>query len=430
MNNARISQPKSQGVLQIEIMKFTRDFAETVARIGGAMLNTEFTVRSVDYIETGLSSRLGMFCSILFTGTVYGEYMLAVSPEASARLMQGAGYREEDASDTLCEFLNVVVGESIVDLGRTYEKLTLTSPRMYSGSIHYPKIRTGRAVLESTNGIVECYFFLDLMKLDISSSYSLALGSLEKAHGELQTAMKKLQDQQGVLVQSEKLAALGTMAAGVAHEINNPLAAVLTLGGQLQDMITDDPIDRMSCISALENIHKTVDRISKITGSMRAMAHGVRNGDIKPASVRTLVNDALLFCSHQAENRGIRITHAPGSELTIQCRAAQISQAILNLLLNACDAAEATPEKWIDLAVSDLGNQVAISVTDSGQGIAQEIVGKIFDPFFTTKDVGKGRGLGLSLCKGIVEEHGGTIQVDASCKNTRFVITLPKIREP
>ena len=110
----------------------------------------------------------------------------------------------------------------------------------------------------------------------------------------------------------------------------------------------------------------------------------------------------------------------------MQCRATQISQVLLNLLNNACDAIRDLPEKWIRIGYEESVAGFELSVTDSGTGIDRAILDKLFQPFFTTKGVNVGTGLGLSISKGIAESHGGSLEYDSSCPNTRFILSLPR----
>jgi signal transduction histidine kinase len=115
--------------------------------------------------------------------------------------------------------------------------------------------------------------------------------------------------------------------------------------------------------------------------------------------------------------------------LTIECRPTEISQILLNLLNNAFDAVFSLSEKWVELQVEELPDEIRIQVTDSGSGISKGIREKLMQPFFTTKEPGKGTGLGLSISNRIALKHHGKIYLDESCKNTRFVLVLPK-RQP
>jgi len=112
--------------------------------------------------------------------------------------------------------------------------------------------------------------------------------------------------------------------------------------------------------------------------------------------------------------------------LLIDCRPTEISQVLLNLLNNAVDTVQPSPEKWVEVRVTNVAADVEISVMDSGKGIAKQFRDKVGQPFFTTKQVGHRTGLGLSISKGIAEAHGGHLNLDAECEHTRFVATLPK----
>ena len=112
-------------------------------------------------------------------------------------------------------------------------------------------------------------------------------------------------------------------------------------------------------------------------------------------------------------------------EVKVKCRPVQISQVIINLIGNACDAIESLPDKWIKIGIRNASGPIVLFVMDSGRGIPESIAKKIFQPFFTTKDVGKGTGLGLSISKGIMDAHGGSISVDFECENTCFLLSFP-----
>lgn len=122
----------------------------------------------------------------------------------------------------------------------------------------------------------------------------------------------------------------------------------------------------------------------------------------------------------------MRIDEIP-SDLVIRCRQVQISQILLNLLGNACDAISDRSVRWIQISAEKTHDGVRILVTDSGDGIPKEVAAKLFQPFFTTKERGKGTGLGLSISQGIVKAHSGSLAIDSNCKSTRFVLFLPDV---
>jgi len=240
-----------------------------------------------------------------------------------------------------------------------------------------------------------------------------------------------LLDRQRVqMVESAKLKALGEMAGGIAHEINNPLAIIQSRAGYLKDRAQKGPISSSSIIDSVEKINAVVVRISKIVKGLRSFAKDGEGEPFREIKIVELLDETLSFCREKIKNHGVDLIVSPiNVELQLECRQIQVSQVLLNLLINAFDAVLELPVKWIKVDVEDVEERIEISVTDSGSGIAESIKGKIFEPFFTTKDTGKGTGLGLSLSMGIVESLGGTIIVDSSCPNTRFVVSLPKKKD-
>lgn len=254
---------------------------------------------------------------------------------------------------------------------------------------------------------------------------------IRSTNAELETMVevrtKKLLEAQALLTHSGRLSALGEMAGGVAHEVNNPLAIIHTLSGQLQELVQDETIDRTLLADVSRQIETTALRISKIINGLRSFSRDGTNDPFQTVAVQQVVEDALALCGEKFKNHGIEIRTAPISEsLIFDCRATQIGQVLLNLLNNAYDAIASLPTRWISIEVRDLAQEVEIFVTDSGGGIPEKIREKMFQPFFTTKELGKGTGLGLSISRGIVQSHGGSFGIDAECPNTRFVLRFPK----
>jgi C4-dicarboxylate-specific signal transduction histidine kinase len=177
----------------------------------------------------------------------------------------------------------------------------------------------------------------------------------------------------------------------------------------------------------LARIRSTVDRIARIVRGLMVFSTGNRTPVRSTASIERIVEHTLDLCRARmtAHRISIAVNRPPG-KLDVQCIAVQISQVLLNLLNNAFDAVQDLPERWIRVDVVENLDHIEFSVTDSGHlphGVAPE---EWFRPFFTTKDVGRGTGLGLSVSKGIVENHRGKIWVDASSEHTRIVFRLPK----
>jgi signal transduction histidine kinase len=133
-----------------------------------------------------------------------------------------------------------------------------------------------------------------------------------------------------------------------------------------------------------------------------------------------------MLCGEKFKHRNVEIRVDPiADDLAIRCRSVQISQVLLNLINNACDAVQSDPAPWIHIAAERRDGFVRLTVTDSGKGIPEHVRSRLFQPFFTTKEIGKGTGLGLSISKGIVGAHGGTVDLDPTSAHTRFVVELP-----
>ena len=255
--------------------------------------------------------------------------------------------------------------------------------------------------------------------------------SLEEVNSKIEAEIvhrtAELEAQRERTLEGEKMAALGEMAAGMAHEINNPVAVIQITSEQMQDLLSDETPDIPMLQDMTKNIQMMGLRISKIVRALKSFA---RNGEQDPmvkTPIAQIIDETMVLCQEKFRNRGVdlRCDEIPTS-LTLSCRAVQISQIVLNLLTNALDAVEELPEKWVSISYTDDAQSLKLIVTDSGNGIPEHIRDKILQPFFTTKEVGKGTGLGLSISKGIMESHQGDLSIDTKCSNTRFVLNFKK----
>jgi len=254
-----------------------------------------------------------------------------------------------------------------------------------------------------------------------------AVDITERKQMEAQIEANKVQ-----LVASARLSALGMMAGGVAHEINNPLGIIHALASDLRDMVKEEgsaPPEMVARNSA--RIRETADRIAQIVRSLRQISREGSRDILHPTHVYKVVEATLAICRERFRANAVELI-LPGSvpELSISCREVQIEQILLNLLQNAFDAVVEQPgERWVRLNVHSSEDSVVFSVTDSGPGIPEELRPRIMEPFFTTKPVGKGTGLGLSLSKSIAEEHGGKLEYSQDQGQTCFSLILPLARE-
>lgn len=229
-------------------------------------------------------------------------------------------------------------------------------------------------------------------------------------------------NQEAKLITSARLASLGEMAAGIAHEINNPLTII---GAHSASVRRDLGAGHEVEIKKLEAIERTVQRIAKIIRGLRSFAREISQEQKTEISVRALVDDTLSFCAERFKNADIELETDIEENVLVNVQEHQISQVLLNLLNNAYDATAQVENKKVRLTAHAREGGVEISVEDTGLGVPPELREKIMLPFFTTKEVGQGLGLGLSISRGIISAHGGKLYLDGDAKRTRFVIWLP-----
>lgn len=225
---------------------------------------------------------------------------------------------------------------------------------------------------------------------------------------------------------SARLAELGVMAGAIAHEINNPLAIILAKSNMIVNYLKADPPPKEKILTTLTKINETVGRITKIIRGLKMFSRDSENDPFEEHNFDEIIEDTLTWCMPRITHMGIQLTRElNSSHARIKCHDSQLSQVVLNLCNNAIDAIEKNEEKWLKIQTYVADNQVIFSLTDSGSGIPQEIAQKMMTPFFTTKKSGKGTGLGLSISYGIIKSHSGVLELDESCKNTRFLVRLP-----
>lgn len=239
-------------------------------------------------------------------------------------------------------------------------------------------------------------------------------------------AEKLLAEQRAKMIESARLASLGIMAGGIAHEINNPLAVISGCAEQLEIGATAPQVNDAVANRLLRMIRSNTDRIQKTILGLRALSRDATSDPCVNSSLTLLIESTVALCQERFRLNSIRLeVEMPSEDLAFECRPAQIGQVLLNLLNNSFDVVKDLPEKWIRLSTALRGDWVEIAVEDSGPGIPKEISEQLFVPFFTTKSEQHGLGLGLSISHAIVEAHHGEIAVDASSSHTRFVVRLP-----
>jgi PAS domain S-box-containing protein len=230
------------------------------------------------------------------------------------------------------------------------------------------------------------------------------------------TEQKKLQEQ---LRRTERVAELGTLASGMAHEIGTPMNVILGRAEYLMERVKEEPIKK-----GLQTIVSQVERITRVMNQLLAFARR-KPVERRALDLRKTIEDNLDIFEQRLARHGIIVERSFATSCPpVFADADQMSQVTINLVMNAIHA---MPEGGtLQVGVSPEEGMVRLTVADTGHGIPQDVVAKIFDPFFTTKEFGKGTGLGLTVVKGIIEEHQGTIAVESEAgKGTTFTIHLP-----
>jgi two-component system, NtrC family, sensor kinase len=238
---------------------------------------------------------------------------------------------------------------------------------------------------------------------------------------------RNMRDLRAQVIQSEKLASLGQIAAGIVHELNNPLTTIVAYSDFLRRKLTGhgDPAD----VERLARINEAAERILRFSRDLTAYSRPASEVPA-PVAIHAIIERALVFCEHELEKTGVLIERDFGEVKPVRGVAGQLTQVFVNLFTNA---AHAMRERGglLSIATSMTEGEVAVSISDDGHGIDRNHRERIFEPFFTTKTDGSGTGLGLSIVRSIVQSHGGRITVDGhEPRGTVFLVELPTAAAP
>jgi two-component system sensor histidine kinase PhcS len=244
---------------------------------------------------------------------------------------------------------------------------------------------------------------------------------------ELTATLKRLRETELQLDQSEKLASIGRLSAGIVHEINNPLnyvkSAIFLLKKKSKGL-PEDVAESVNRIAA--DIGEGIDRVAAIVSDLRTFAHPENRG-CRPVNLHEITRKALRLLNKEIGDRSVTLVDEVPEGLIAQGDENHLIQIVLNLLQNSLDALQGRAEPQILLKAVEQDSRVLLIVRDNGSGIPQANLAKIFDPFFTTKPVGQGMGLGLSLCYRMIQGMGGEVSVDtAEGSHTQFTISLAR----
>ncbi len=265
--------------------------------------------------------------------------------------------------------------------------------------------------------------------VELSQSVSTMTTRLIANEEVLRKKIEELTDAQALIVRSERMASVGRLAAGMAHEIGNPITAILGM----QDLMLAGDVSQEETSDYVARMHKETERVHGILRDLLDFARpesADASGAISqggPANVSDVMRDVAALLKPQKAMREVDVT-IEGGDASARIAPERLTQILLNLALNAGDAMDdgTAREKKLAMRARKIGTNVRIEVEDNGPGVSASVREKIFLPFVTTKEVGKGTGLGLAVCRGIVEAAHGHIELDAAyTRGARFVITVP-----
>lgn len=263
-----------------------------------------------------------------------------------------------------------------------------------------------------------------LAKFQDKKNYFISFKDLKN----LKDKEKIIENQKHQMIEKNKLASLGEMASGIAHEINNPLTVIHSNNNMIQKLLQRDNCDVNKLSDLITKTKCQVSRITEIITSLRSLSRGLTNDEKENFKIDKVIEEAINLAKIRSMSKKVIFNFTP-QELTAYGNKGQIVQVILNLFNNAVDAIQDTDAPWVKIEFKERGHYVDIYMTDSGKGIDAEIVEKIFLPMYTTKDIGKGTGLGLSLSKNFIEQNSGTLDYVSEKENTCFRISLIKSSE-
>ena len=294
---------------------------------------------------------------------------------------------------------------------------------MHKNGHRIPCLVTGRALDEKDHSKGHVFSFTDFTER-------------KRSREALKQAYQELQDTQAQLIQSAKLASIGELASGVAHELNQPLMVIRGTAQLVRRNLGENNLNTKEMIEQMEVVNRNTKRMMNIINHLRIFSRQSQS-NFSSVDINKTIEESFLILSEQLRLHSIEVKKDLDANLPkVKGEANQLEQVIINIIANARDAIENCRIKkaeyigMLEIITKKNQNFVEILVRDNGSGIPSEKLEKIFDPFFTTKEVGKGTGLGLSISYGIIKDHHGEIEVvETGPEGTTFKIKLPSIEK-
>jgi two-component system NtrC family sensor kinase len=305
-------------------------------------------------------------------------------------------------------------------IGGPLKALTVGTHRLGSGDLGYQIHLRGSGELE-----------------ELANSFNTMSYQIQEAHEEINAWARTLEERveqktrelsgaQEEMLRVERMASIGKLAAVVAHEINNPLAGILTYAKLLKKRMSREPLPNAETISMLDLVESESRRCGEIVKNLMTFARPT-SMNLEPSDLNAVIDRCVRLVQHQLKLKNIELHLNVNNELTlVRCDPGQIEQVILALMMNAIDAMPNGGNLTVTSRKASSSGNVQIEIRDDGVGMPRDVLAKMFEPFFTTKEHGRGLGLGLAISRNIVDRHGGRIEVasEPGC-GTTFTITLP-----
>lgn len=256
-------------------------------------------------------------------------------------------------------------------------------------------------------------------------AYIRAEDSYQVLYEEHIKAQKLLDEERARAMHASKMAALGEMAGGVAHEIDSPLFVIRTLSYKIQSSLPKGEIKPEKAVEYANTINEMCTKISAIMRSLNSISRSGHEDPPAETNLKSLIEDTLVICRQRLFLKSVSLEVECPDHLKVICRPVEIGQILINLLNNAYDAVEKIDSPFIKLKVICNKTTVEVIVEDNGSGIPEHLMHKVFENYFTTKPPGKGTGLGLSISRRLAESNKGSLNYSRKAGNTQFVLSLP-----
>ncbi len=395
------------------------ELSQVVTTINEMGINLNEKTVSKKYVETIISS---MTNSLII---INPDTTIKQTNEATKSLL---GYEEQELIGKSIKILlnneqDLFGGKGVEDLVKRKESRDTETTYLSKDGKKIPVLLSASALASESEGL-QGYVCI---AIDITERKQ-AEKELCEYNSKLAASNQALQVAQEQLIHSAKMASIGQVTAGLAHEINQPLGAI-QLNTELVHTITTEEnyIHKDELAPIYNKIHHQINRIGKIVQHLRVFSRDDKLLEFEETDIISIIEDSLVLFSHSFRLNKIHLVKEFSASIPkIECSKIHIEQVLTNLLTNAEHALTDSIKKIITLRVCQIDNYLVIEIEDTGYGITEENMNKIFDPFFTTKQVGEGTGLGMSISYGIIQSHKGSLTVKSKVgKGTSFTLSLP-----